>query len=193
MIMIILLMLVFASSKETVEKMQVVPTRIHNELYNLMQTLDSIFKRYNVDYFITCGTLLGSVREGKIIEWDDDIDLMVIASDQDMQRLVPHIQQLGYSLEKRDHIWRFEKTPDSVPYIDIFLGEREGDKIVDSEKFNRERFTKNYFFVNELYPQQKYRLGPLTLDGPNQYLDYLVRMYGEGWKTPKYSKPHNTF
>ena len=45
---------------------------------NLLKITIKILKKFNIQYFLIAGTLLGHVRhEGQFIPWDDDIDLIV--------------------------------------------------------------------------------------------------------------------
>jgi len=54
---------------------------IHNELLDLMKKTIIIFNKHNINYWAEGGTLLGCIREGKIIDTDDDIDLGLIKED----------------------------------------------------------------------------------------------------------------
>lgn len=44
-----------------------------------LKDIKEIFDKYNIQFWLDWGTLLGAVREGKIIEWDHDIDLGIMA------------------------------------------------------------------------------------------------------------------
>ena len=47
----------------------------------LLDKIDSICKKYNITYFADGGTLLGAIRHGGFIPWDDDIDIQMFYKD----------------------------------------------------------------------------------------------------------------
>jgi len=46
-----------------------------------MKKTTIVFDKHNINYWAEGGTLLGCIREGKIIDTDDDIDLGLIKED----------------------------------------------------------------------------------------------------------------
>lgn len=47
----------------------------------LLKFIDNVCRKYDIDYWIADGTLLGAVRHGGFIPWDDDIDLALLRED----------------------------------------------------------------------------------------------------------------
>jgi phosphorylcholine metabolism protein LicD len=43
----------------------------------LLRAVSQIFAKYNIDYSLISGTLLGYIRHSDFIPWDDDIDIIV--------------------------------------------------------------------------------------------------------------------
>lgn len=59
---------------ETVRKFQMV-------MLDMAKDLDTLCRQHNITYWITSGTTLGAVRNGKFIPWDDDFDFCFMPDD----------------------------------------------------------------------------------------------------------------
>ena len=57
----------------------------YNHLLNLelLDFLDNLCKKYGLEYWLDCGSLLGAIRHNGFIPWDDDIDVCMIRKDYD--------------------------------------------------------------------------------------------------------------
>jgi hypothetical protein len=52
------------------------------KLYQMMKDVDEVMRANNVPYIAESGTLLGSVRHGGLIPWDDDLDIQVLKENE---------------------------------------------------------------------------------------------------------------
>lgn len=81
----------------------------------ILKQIDEICRENGIQYFLAGGTLLGAIRNGKSIPWDDDLDIGMLRGDFEKFRKVAP----GLMKEKFIYSSPFEeKTKDAHYYLD---------------------------------------------------------------------------
>lgn len=62
---------------------------VHREMLRLLQIIDSICKKENIEYWLDGGSLIGAIRHSGFIPWDDDLDISLLKSDY--LKLIKHL------------------------------------------------------------------------------------------------------
>ena len=65
----------------------------------MFRFIDNICKKYDIEYWLYAGTLLGAVRHGGFIPWDDDLDVQLTRNDYNKL-----IEVLPKEIEKYDYL-----------------------------------------------------------------------------------------
>lgn len=55
--------------------------KIQESYVRLLMKFDSVCKKYDLQYWVTWGTLLGTIRHEGFIPWDDDLDIAMLRED----------------------------------------------------------------------------------------------------------------
>ena len=150
----------------------------------------SLLTGSDIDCFVTQGTCLGLIREGKLIEYDHDIDIAFYATDIDkLKALLPTLTERGFYIEEvtrsnlRLKLHNCKATMDLwILYKPNFLYRILGYKWW----INNALFRTDYFSDDIKDSVSAYES---TFRIPAYIETYLVEHYGETWKTPQ--KGHN--
>ena len=168
------------------------------ELYQILKDTTELLDKHGIRYVIDGGTVLGAVRHGGLIPWDDDADLLVLQEDESkIMGLVEEFFKMGYTIKYTGtmYVVTYQGTNDTPPFIDIMIIKK--NSISNTYEYTnsvlRSTFSKEWYPAEYLFPRKSYDFGPLKLWGPNNAMWYLDHYYGTRWRThaPVYNHSNN--
>ena len=101
--------------------------KVQARLLEMAVKIAGILERNDVPYQIACGTLLGAVRHGGFIPWDDDFDLALFDDtyDRAIEILRSELPQDMFVEDEKSepryfHGWAHVKDLNSAAHCDLF-------------------------------------------------------------------------
>lgn len=86
--------------------------QLQQALYQTLAEVDRICKKHSIRYFVTGGTAVGAYFWGKILPWDDDVDVGMMRPDYERFAKIAQ-EELGDRF--------FLQTPDTEPHTPFFF------------------------------------------------------------------------
>lgn len=171
-----------------------------NTLYRTIKFVHDTFVENDIKYWITGGNLLGAVRHGGLIPWDDDGDVCIMLKDvPKLKKLVEHFKKNGYTLEivddddkiecqkvKNSCDWFVIRNSPNALGLDIFVMKKIGNKITYANPYWEKSTTgggKCYFLNEHVFPLIPKRFGNFYVYVPNNPVEHLNRCYNTDWNS----------
>ena len=151
-------------------------------IHRLFSQLISILTSSNLDWWCNGGTLLGQVRCGGMILYDDDVDLAINLKDKDVlhsEEFQQRLKWLKMKLVKPSHLYykiKYEHCEEDV-FIDICLIDENGLDLRKDKK-------KRKYNEGEIYPLRSVQFSSIKYPVfiPYKSEEYLDRIFPD-WRT----------
>ena len=163
------------------------------DLHIILKEIITHLENQNIDYFFAFGSLIGAVRHGFRMPYDDDIDLII--NDKDLDKFFKNLKikkkkgksttyYLNNNVEIIHKNWgipiKIVKKDNHYPFIDINTYFKENNNIYVPKKQlvngHIKSFNQN---VNDIYPLKKAKFEEFKIKIPNKYIKILKNQYGK--------------
>jgi hypothetical protein len=138
------------------------------------------------------GSVLGLIREGKLIGHDDDLDIIISFKREDcptlsegVRRVVSHLQQRKFTIRESRFFVHRQILASSGKSVDVFVGLEEDGKVA---WYPQRRGTSA---VSDVFPYQVASLDGNRCQIPAKPEAYLAAVYGPEWRTPDNGWKHS--
>lgn len=169
---------------------------LQKEGFHLVELIEKVLSQYSVKYYLDFGSLLGMVRDGKFMDYDNDLDYSIYIGDEFTWEMLEKAMasiglkkfcQYKYKEQIVEQTYSFGKL--TVDFFNHHDDEKHSivywfykDK---KRKYNsldeRSVVEDRYFKVKETKPL---KINGLIFTAPAEYDEYLSSIYTSSWRIP---------
>ena len=173
--------------------------------HQLLITLSDLFRQYEIKACIDSGTLLGLMREGKLLAWDDDIDFAIDDADFDKAlAIMKDFPQLAPMQDKVDWQATLLRQSGEDACLNIEFQPKPGSTLISFETSLQRRKSVNgrsellssagIFFAPEHHFNtiETINFNGHAIPVPSDVDGFLTFMYGD-WRKPKKAMTLNDY
>ena len=173
---------------------------------DLVKKSVNIFKLNNIQFWITCGTLLGAIRHNGLIPWDDDIDYQVpVTEEKKLLNLESSgkFKEVGMKLIEAGGGYKLCRDNWSRwPFIDLIMVAPREDRMDlawprnknGSLSFSKASdFSQECYLKQDIYPLIEVPFNDIKIPAPNKSVKLIHQMYGSNALTTVPKNKHDNF
>lgn len=150
-------------------------------MFNILYQVHKICDKYKINYWLESGTLLGAVRHGGFIPWDDDVDIGMLREDYERflqvakNELPLNFEVKAYQLDENiGYNWAKVMDKNSILIEKHELADSIGGIYIDI--FPYDNYSENS--MKRIFKQNKYKhLFKMTLIGEISFRKPLFKPY----------------
>jgi len=153
---------------------------VQKVLTSMMVTIDTICKENDIPYFLSDGSLLGCIRHGGFIPWDDDIDIGMLRKDYNkfmkvIKTNLPSIYKVEtYKLHiHRKHNWLKIMYLDDFEWVGKDGDTRKGTSI-DIFPFDYVQGVDNISPAGKIFNRLSRLMYPKKINNPKDFIASMV-------------------
>ena len=157
----------------------------HNEYIEFLSEAIPYLEKWNVKYWAHAGTLLGCVRHGGFIPWDDDIDFGYI-DDGNIEDLITDLKNNGFGINykicgiKIDFGFGFQIHNYKYKCIDMFTFTHKNNMLLPT-KHMINIYPNEYYYYDEVIPLKKCKFNKIYLSIPNDPDSFCKRAFKDDY------------
>jgi lipopolysaccharide cholinephosphotransferase len=170
----------------------------HKELLEFFSEIIPYLEKWKVRYWAHAGTLLGCVRHGGFIPWDDDIDFGYI-DDGNIVDLKNDLINNGYKINYRilgieiDYKFGFQIYNHNYRiFIDMFTFTHENDMLLQTDEMKKIYPNEDYYY-DSVIPIKNEKFNNILLPIPNNPYKFCEKAFGNDYMDIFYIKTSHYF
>ncbi len=169
-----------------------------SNLLNFIIKVRNYLEKHNIKYWMYGGTLLGSVRHGGFIPWDDDVDFAYLSNYDNISALISDLKSNGFLIEYMFFGFKIKNQENPNEFIDMFEFFPRDDGLYPT-KDTLNLWPNEFFPYDEVNNLHQAKFENTTFPAPSNPEKYCKRTYGEDCltkfklQTPHFDKHNNYY
>lgn len=179
---------------------------LKKSLFILFEKVINILNEIKITWWLECGTLLGAVRHKDMIPWDDDFDLGILLSDEDLLIKNKHLfDKQNLRLQKNgssqvywqvDNLYGIKGPIHPSIHMDIFLYSKENNLYKNTDiRYSNPDIKSGHcnivYEFNDLFPLSKLQFNKYLLPVANNWDKVLKNAIGNKYMNNAIIKNNN--
>lgn len=147
-----------------------------NIAFENLQLISEVLSKDSLFWQVCWGTLIGIVRDHDFIEWDEDVDIVILAEDENrFKELLWDFKERGFELirHERGGLYSISRKGE---YTDFYVLRKASNEI-------RYTLDGGYLLEKQIRDTIEIDFKGLKINIPREY-DALLTFYYGDWKTP---------